>query len=505
MEEDFDACIIGAGPGGLSALSSLIEPYSADQLSQDQVTRAGQGYGFQKRRDLKICVIDPEPWMKAWHKRFKALDIHWLRSPAGAHPDLFDMRSLLAYAVTNGRTDELLESGAVNQQLRSLGEAHTGLWHLPSNRLFEDFCKDLTKRLPHTFVHGTAAAVTGSDGDFTVTLADGREVRARNVVLALGVPGPPRVPPAFADLPKHLMFHSDFELGSRMKELRGNKQVLVIGGGLTAVQAAQLALKKGCLVTLCSRRELNTRHFDVSQTWFDRRQANRHHYEFFEQSLDCRLKHIKEARGGGSVPPMYMKELRDAEANGLIELKCVEAQVEAIFSDSVQVRLGSEVKCFDLVVNACGHAPDCQKLPLISQLLRDCPVEVVGGFPVVSQDLQWGSFKQLFVIGALASLQVGPDAGNLMGLRRAVHIIANVLGLREWLKDTKSVLGNIRGNRYAALGDSDDDDSGSDSESCSEAQPGSDEESAGSKSPNLDEASTEASSEGLGPRSPSKA
>ena len=129
------------------------------------------------------------------------------------------------------------------------------------------------------------------------------------------------------------------------------------------------------------------------------------------------------------------------------------------------------MKCFDLVVNACGHAPDCQKLPLVGQLLRDYPVEVVGGFPLVSQDLQWGSFKKLFVIGALASLQVGPDAGNLMGLRRAVHIVANILGLREWLKDTKSVLGNIRGNRYAALGDSSDSDSGS--ESCSE--PGSDE------------------------------
>ena len=222
-------------------------------------------------------------------------------------------------------------------------------------------------------------------------------------------------------------------------------------------------------MTLCSRRALNTRHFDVKPTWFDRRHAYRHHFEFFEQSLELRLKHIREARGGGSVPPMYMQELREAEADGRLELKCVDAKVESISADCVHVLLGSELRHFDLIVNACGHVPDCRRLPLVAQLLEDHPLDVIGGFPAISQDLRWGDFKNLFVIGALASLQVGPDAGNLMGLRRAGHIMANVLGLREWLKDTGSILGNIRGNRYAALGDSDESsDAESDGSECSE-------------------------------------
>mmetsp|Transcript_86852 Transcript_86852/g.221230 ORF Transcript_86852/g.221230 Transcript_86852/m.221230 type:complete len:119 (-) Transcript_86852:69-425(-) len=84
-----------------------------------------------------------------------------------------------------------------------------------------------------------------------------------------------------------------------------------------------------------------------------------------------------------------------------------------------------------------------------------------GGLPVLTQDLQWGSLTKLFVIGALAALQVGPDAGNLMGLRRAAHVVAITLDLRCWLKDTGSVVGNIRGNQYsalAALSDLDTDD-----------------------------------------------
>ena len=497
-QKDFDACIIGAGPGGLAALSALIEPYSADQLSEEQTTRAGHGHCLQKRRDPRVCVVDPEPWMSTWHKRFRALDIKWLRSPTGAHPDLFDTRSLLAFAALHGRTDELLDSGAVNQDLRSLPETHAGLWHLPSNRLFEDFCSDLVTRLPHTFVRGMAAAVQGSDGNFTVTLSDGQQLKAKAVVLALGVPGPARIPAAFADVPERFMFHSDFKLGSRLRELKASKRVLVIGGGLTAVQAAQLAMKRGCRVTLCSRRALTTRHFDVQPTWFDRRKANRHHFEFFNQPLECRLKHIKEARVGGSVPPMYMKELCEAEAQDKVEVKCVEAKLEGISSDSVQVKLGDEVRSFDLIVNACGHVPDCRRLPLITELLKEFPAEVIGGFPVISQDLQWGEAKQLFVVGALASLQVGPDAGNLMGLRRAAHIVANVLGLRTWLKDTASVLGNIRGNRYAALdSDSDSDsDSEGDAESNSEAEPEKGSELRRDRKRADAEVSTEASSDG---------
>lgn len=80
------------------------------------------------------------------------------------------------------------------------------------------------------------------------------------------------------------MFHSDEDLGGRLKELR-KKRVLVLGGGLTAVQVAQLALKQHCKVTLLSRRPLTTRHFDVNETWFDRRRAHLHHYERLREPL----------------------------------------------------------------------------------------------------------------------------------------------------------------------------------------------------------------------------
>ena len=102
----------------------------------------------------------------------------------------------------------------------------------------------------------------------------------------------------------------------------------MVGGGLTAVQVSQLAMKKGCKVTLVSRRPLTSRHFDVSESWFDRRYASGHHHDFFDKdSFEKRVEQIKAARGGGSVPPLYMDEICKAEAKGAIVIKVGEIQV----------------------------------------------------------------------------------------------------------------------------------------------------------------------------------
>ena len=150
----------------------------------------------------------------------------------GAHPDTFDSNSLLAYAHSSGRAEaDTYDSGVDKKRFPNLREAWTGLLDLPSNALFEDFCQDLAKRLPHTFVKGKAEAVKGEDGDFTVVLDGGRTVKAKSVVLALGVPGPGTVPPALAGLPDNLCFHSDERLGGRLQELGSKRDVLVVGGG----------------------------------------------------------------------------------------------------------------------------------------------------------------------------------------------------------------------------------------------------------------------------------
>lgn len=455
----YDVCIIGAGPGGLAALSAVLEPYSVDQLSSDQSERAATGLHHGRRWVPKVCVIDPAPWLSTWEHRFKALEIEWLRSPATAHPDLFDALSLMEFARRSGREAELFDSGSGDdKEVRSLPEVSCGAWRLPSNALFMDFCRALIDRLPHEFYQARVQDVRGGDGRFVVEIDQGIQLEASAVVLALGVPGPPAIPAVLSGLPGHLAFHTQCEDGARLGSLRPGERVLVIGGGLTAVQTAQLAHRRGCKVLLLSRRPLTSRHFDVDVKWFDRRRTQGYLFEFLSLPAEERLRMIRETRGGGSVPKMYMEDVRARMASGRFNIAVGEADVLNHDGATVQVRIGGTTHSFDKIISACGNRPDCTALPLVANLQRRWPADINGGLPVLSHDVQWNGLKKLFVIGALAALQIGPDAGNLMGLRRAAQVVVSALDSRGWLRDTSSVLVNIRGNRFAALHDDDDDE-----------------------------------------------
>jgi len=173
--------------------------------------------------------------------------------------------------------------------------------------------------------------------------------------------------------------------------------------------------------------------------------------------MEERLKHLRAVKGGGSVPPWYMQQLRAAEAEGRVEVLCGEVETCAQLQDSVEVKLLGEHRRYHHVILACGHQPNCEALPVFSELQRSCPVPIIGGLPQLTKELQWGSHEQLYVVGAVGALQIGPDAGNLMGCRRAAETLTQNLGLRLWQRCGKQGSGSnsIRGNRFAALDDSD--------------------------------------------------
>ena len=400
--------------------------------------------------------------------------------------DHFDNTALLAYAVANGREDELIESGCAEiRKLHGLGQTQVGLWKLPSTSLFEDFNADLAKRLEHDYVQGTVIDVTRNDIEveaedvnndddneegYTLTLSDGTEITCSAVVLALGPVGKLVVPPKMCNVPKEKLIPWNY-----MKENLKPKHevVLVVGGGLTAVQAAQHCLREGKRVILCSRRPLVERHFDINECWFDKRSANLHIADFYHLPEEERLEALRGVRGGGSVPPLYMKDIRKWEKKGQLTLvNTVEPRFVSstdtgkvlISLDQIGAKeeLGVEVQV-DCVILATGIKPDCLENHLVRKIHENFPCDIVGGFPNVSVDLEWS--KNLFVVGALASLNVGPgkhccclcvfmsleqlslnlksmsfnvffysDGGNIMGARRAASIVANSLECKSWLR-----------------------------------------------------------------------
>jgi hypothetical protein len=448
----------------------------------------------QHHHRRKVCVVDSaDRWLASWQSNFDRLGIEYLRSPALAHPDLFDPLALLSYAVRQDREDELLESGCGDmKQLLPLGQSQIGLWKLPSTKLFVDFCLELAQDLPHKFVGGVTVADINEDPDsfkgYTLILSNGQTIRAKTVVLAVGTSGNPIVPKGVQKLPNWRDWTQPLEIqASDDAANSSNLPVMVVGGGLTAVQVAlqelelSLTINPGThinqpRVILVSKRPLVEKHFDINVEWFDLRKTNKCMADFYHNPMSERKKALRDARRGGSVPPIYMKQVRKAEEDGMLlrlvgDVECAHVDSDSSMSPGQKLvcvhhlpdrELGKDVDCMSEyrvkgMIIACGVAPDCRKSGSLTSIIQSkWPTKIESGLPCVTQDLRWKEGMDLFVVGAMGALNIGPDAGNLMGIRRAAQIMANALGCRSWLRESVLV------NSFEALGWSSDEDSSED-------------------------------------------
>ena len=316
--------------------------------------------------------------------------------------------------------------------------------------------------LPHTLVAGHVMDVSEQpvDGSLRIQVVNNNNtsqyLTARNVILAMGTVGKPVVPRGF-NLESPSVFcwkdprayqHTNEAAATSINTQQQQQRVLVVGGGLTAVQVALRVVNDGHDCVLCSRRPLMERHFDIPVKWFDSRSTNKCLSDFYHYSIDQRLQQLKQARDGGSIPPMYLSRIeqvcnRSSSTSG--QLRCWVGHVECIphvdeeetkESQTIVTVIHDGMKhVFDKVILSCGVQPACQENALIRNVLEKWPIAIHGGLPAVTQDLRWKDGCNILLAGALAALQVGPDAGNLMGIRRAAVLIANSLNCRGWLHE----------------------------------------------------------------------
>ena len=496
--KSYDVCIIGSGPAGLAALSAIREDYSIDMLTHTQIQRASSLIRKNKKKQKRICVIDPSPqWLDQWEKNFKTLDITFLRSPSVAHCSYFDENALLAYAIHEGRDDELLESGCSNiKSLKGTIKPDVGLWRLPSTKLFLDFSRSMAEFLQHDYIQGRVLDIEKSEKDdddsdegptYHISTDNNyhNTISAKAVILATGSVGQPIIPKALKRISSERnqpemetpIFHwtdLDHAIDTVDKMENSKRRIMVVGGGLTAVQTAQKIVRTfkqksevsvPGLVTLCSRKKLVERHFDIPVKWFDEREANLHQSQFFHETVQERLKALWVTRGGGTVPPIYHHKLQRMEKAGQVKRQIGDvSEVNENEDGSLSVTIHStstkdpewkqekEIEV-DAIVLACGLQPDFLAHPLVQKIQNQWPVESEGGFPLISEDRRWTEDENIYVLGGLASLAVGPDAANLMGISRAAETVATALNSKRWLWEDES---NVLSNSYAAFLDESD-------------------------------------------------
>ncbi len=488
---DVDLLVIGAGPHALSLLARLVddEPDLRDERTRAaHATKAGsrgrshtavrqhlrKSFDACSRLPQRTLVLDTHgSFMAQWKQDFAALEIHHTRSHADLHPCPFDFTSLRAWAAVCKREHEMWHMHHLDRDA-CRREGYRGPFQLVGSALFADFCDSLVERynLAPLVQRGTVSEVRalrarqeGEPCTFVVRLASGEALSARRVVCALG-PGPlfsgmrATLPWWAEDLAAELKTAGALERLLHSQELiprllndetlpPAGARILIVGGGQTAGHLALLARRRGARVCIAARRRISVKPYDVDLELTGDKRADvlRRFWALAEPAR--RIEFIRALRGGGSMSPEVYENLRaargcqgnddggdDRDDEASIDI-LEEAEVETARWCSapgagggcgVEIRFDNGRRAqFDHVWLATGGALDLSLVPIFASLFEQRPIDVHDGLPRLQPDLSWDAGCPLYVMGAFAQLELGPDALNLAGARSGSVLVARAL------------------------------------------------------------------------------
>lgn len=354
----------------------------------------------------RVRVLDPhaEP-LARWDACARASGMAFLRSPHVHQIDL-DASSLLRFAKTRA-----------GRPYRRFIEPY----FRPSLDLFRAHSEHVirTRGLRDLRVLGKAERLTTCRGGFRIETERGA-LEARKVLLAISASDMPVWPSwgrALADVGAPLQHV--FEAGFDRAAIPDFERAAVVGGGITAAQLAlALASRRPGGVTLVTPHAPRVHQFDSDPGWIGPLNLDAYHRE---PDMGRRRAAIRGARHKGSMPPDVHSALRRAVHEKRIALH-VGAVVEASLTDdvvSLHLAGGGSLEA-DRVVLATGFEARRPGGALIDRAISDLGLRCAScGYPIVDASLRW--HPGLHVTGALAELELGPVARNIVGARLAAE------------------------------------------------------------------------------------
>lgn len=160
-----------------------------------------------------------------------------------------------------------------------------------------------------------------------------------------------------------------------------------------------------------------------------------------------RFEMYSRARNGGSITPRYRKILDAHVASGKIAMHTY-TTLQSLSWDPVLKSWScttsspeATLPAIDYIVFATGVQSDIRTIPYLQSIIKEYPIECVGGFPCLTDDLMWSEDVPLFVTGRFAGLRLGPGAPNLVGARIGAERIAwNVDDVLKKLGRTRGII-----------------------------------------------------------------
>jgi len=260
------------------------------------------------------------------------------------------------------------------------------------------------------------ASVERRDSGFALTLVDGREVRSAAVVMATGLRDYANRPEAYHRLAPGLVSHScDHNDFGRFR----GKQLLVIGGGQSAIEYAALLHEAGARVHVVSRRPIvwlppdraNERSLferiaapnsGIAPGWRNwiLERAPYLFYRFPRERKAAANRNYYLSAASDWLRGRVIGKVALHEGHTVVGMDAAHGGVEAVLSDGETVRA-------DHVLMATGYAIDVGRLKMIHPSLRS-EIETVWAAPALSPWFE-SSVPGLYFVG-LTSL---PDFGPL--------------------------------------------------------------------------------------------
>jgi FAD-dependent urate hydroxylase len=409
-----DVAVVGAGPYGLSVAAHL------------------------RGRGLRVVVFGKpfETWRRHMPKGM------FLRSHSWAS-NLSDPEGLYGFKMF-----AKVVPGAERYPVPLASFIEYGLW----------FQKHAVPEVDETYV----SSIQRERDDFVLTLEDGRVVRGRAVVMAIGLPYYARVPTEFQGFPPTLVSHSSQHDG--FDRFRG-AHVVVIGGGQSALEYAALLHEAGAAVDVVARRPVD---------WLppDR---------YRQRNLVEQIRAPDNGIGPGWLNwvlqylPLAFYRLPDPMKRRLVDWHVRNWGVIAWVKDRVLGKVnvhdratvsrlaisdgglnvtlsdGATLRA-DHVLVATGYEVDIGRLPMIHPRIRRS-IQTNGGSPVLSRSFET-SVPGLYFVGPTAVRSFGPLFRFVLGCRATGPRLARAVSGRVRARHEPSIGARTEASSVAL--DSDD-------------------------------------------------
>ncbi len=375
--------------------------------------------------------MDPgDALLTRWRTNTAATGMAYLRSPAVHHLDT---------------PPDALNRFARGRRKRRRPRLFAPPYRRPGLALFNAHCDRVVEAHGLADLHLQDRAVRCAvDGRGTgVQCSSGREVQARNVVLAIGASEQPAWPdwaPRNDPRVRHL-FEPGFDGWATP-----NGTIAVVGGGISASQVALRLAREGHRVRLVSRHPLRQHQFDSDPGWLGPKFMSSFSQE---RDYDRRRALITDARHRGSVPPDVKRALSRAIARGQIGWH--EGRIERLEQrpHSLELELADDVVLeAQQVLLATGFEPRRPGGTMVDELIESASLPCAGcGYPIPDTTLRW--HPHVYVSGPLAELELGPASRNIAGARRAGERIVG--GIRQRIGERRPTVRVAAGVRAASL------------------------------------------------------